>query len=93
MTLFSKLFIAHLVGDWLLQTEATIPWGNLIMFAGALTHLGQQDAWLRSGVRYPLGLGWHWSLGVDIFGGLEDSYFGEWRSNDRIYTVFIWRMG
>jgi len=79
--------------DWLLQGDARVPLGLVTLFTGAKTHLGQGDIWVRAGARLQVGRGASLDLGGDAFGGGDLSYFGEWRTNNRVYTVFNWEIG
>ena len=38
--------------------------------------------------------GWTWGVGVDVIGGPSDSFFGVYRSNDRLRTAltFDWKL-
>lgn len=79
-------------GETLLQLDAKVPFLGIVWFSGAKTHVRHRDLWLRCGVRVPIGNQMSIDGGTDIFSGGENSYFGEWRTNDRFYAVFRWEI-
>lgn len=76
--------------DELVQFELQYPLSVCTPYAGIKRHLGLEGTWLRAGLRASLGSAWSFDLGSDIFAGGEESYFGEWRTNDRVYGVLRW---
>lgn len=79
--------------DWLAQADALAPLGNFTLHTGAKRHLKQTDLWWRSGVRYALSREADLDLATDLFAGPDRSYFGEWRTNDRVSLVLRWEVG
>jgi hypothetical protein len=63
-------------------------------YAGAKTHLRPELSgnWLRAGVekKFAEGRG-SIDVGTDLFAGTSSSFFGEWRTNDRLYLTLSWR--
>ncbi len=79
--------------EWLVQSDLCIPIGSVTPYAGWKHHLSKGDFWFYGGIRWAatrnLGLG----LGADLFAGGDDTYFGEWRTNDRLSFVLRWEIG
>jgi hypothetical protein len=78
--------------DLLAQGHGRVAIGDFEPFAGFKTHLRTSDAWLNGGVRYAMTAKTKVELGTDVFSGGANSYFGEWRANDRVYLVVQWRV-
>lgn len=76
--------------DLLAQADLKIPIYSVTLYGGVKRHLHQEDLWLRSGVRLYLLKKLSLDMGMDLFGGGDLSYFGEWRTNDRIYSMLAW---
>lgn len=76
--------------DLLGQLDLRIPIQDFQLSAGAKHHLRQDDLWLRAGVGYQMNRSLSFQSNLDIFAGPDASYFGEWRSNDRISLVMQW---
>ncbi|MCM2324031.1 MAG: hypothetical protein NDJ90_12295 [Oligoflexia bacterium] len=82
------LFLEHLV-----QGEIRASFRAFSGSLGAMSHLGQGDLWLRAGVTHPVSDRGNVRLGFDIFSGPDGSYFGEWRTNDRLFLNLEWQVG
>lgn len=76
--------------DLLGQADLSVPISIVTLYGGIKRHLRQDDMWVRSGVRLQLMKKLSLDTGMDLFGGSDLSYFGEWRTNDRIYSTLAW---
>ena len=82
--------------EMLLQADAKLLLGVLkhpiLVLGGIKTHLRQNDLWTR--VQLQTGMGAHagLDLGFDLFSGGDLSYFGEWRTNSRIFAAMRWQL-
>ena len=65
------------------RSHPSEPWVAAI---GAKTQLSHPySTWISSTVTYlPLASHWKWQLCAELFGGSSGTYFGEWRTNDRL---------
>ena len=80
--------------DHLLQTEALVPvTPKLQWLSGAKVHLTQNGVWLRTSLLLHTGKKLTMSFGGEAFSGNESAYFGEWRTNDRLWVGMEWRVG
>jgi hypothetical protein len=79
-------------GEHLVQLELRLPIKNIEFATGLKSHAERYDMWVRNRVRLNLGKKKNTSLevGNDLFAGANNTYFGEWRSNDRIYFAINW---
>jgi hypothetical protein len=77
--------------DRLAQAELTLSAGQWQWYGGAKVHLTQDGAWLRSGIGWLATRELRLDLGGDVFGGGDSAWFGEWRTNDRIFLNLTWR--
>ncbi len=77
--------------EWLLQADVQLILSKLTWYGGIKQHLERWGQWIRSGVKFQLWRQASVDLSLDIFGGNEQSYYGEWRTNDRASAVFTWR--
>jgi len=84
-------------------------YADLLLQASLSPHFGEREQWSpyaklkrqlhQDGVWINCGLTYIWSQemsidnGIDLFGGDQNAYYGEWRTNDRIYLNFTWRTG
>jgi len=82
-----------LYGAWLAQTELRVPFGDFWTYFGWKHHLHLGDRWLQAGIGW--GVTSHLTLDLrgDIFAGSDQSYFGEWRTNDRVGLLMRWELG
>lgn len=76
--------------DLLAQAQLKLPMDTVTLYTGVKRHLSQEDFWILVGVRTPLMNKMYLDSGLDLFSGSESSYFGEWRTNDRISFVLSW---
>lgn len=79
--------------DHLVQFEGRIPTSFCTLYGGTKHNIYSNSSWLRGGVRSAVTDSLNVDFGVDLFTGDHDTYFGEWRSNDRIYLGINWRLG
>lgn len=77
----------------LFQGEVRIPGSALEGFLGSRVHLKGSDLWVYGGIRSRLSGEVSLDVGADVFAGSESTYFGEWRTNDRLYAVLTWGLG
>lgn len=77
----------------LLQVDAKLPASFATFYGGAKWHFTTGGAWIRAGVRSDITKTLGVDLGTDLFVGGRDSFFGEWRTNDRVYLGLTWRLG
>lgn len=82
-----------LYGAWLAQTELHVPVGDFWTYFGWKHHLHQGDRWLQAGIGWNVTSHVALDLRGDIFAGSDQSYFGEWRTNDRVGILLRWELG
>lgn len=59
-------------------------------FAGYKVHIVNGGNWTRGGLRFSFSDRAHLDVGADMFVGGAETYFGEWRSNDRLFAALNW---
>jgi len=81
-------------GAWLirLDSEFHLPFLNLKLYGGWYQHWLKKDSWMRAAISVPLSQSAQLNLGTDIFSGDPSTYFGEWRTNDRLFAVLQWEI-
>lgn len=77
----------------LFQAEGRIPTSFATFYGGTKYHLMTRGTWVRGGVRVPLTPSLDVDSGMDVFVGDKNTYFGDWRGNDRVYLGINWRVG
>ncbi|MBL7714940.1 MAG: hypothetical protein JNL01_05690 [Bdellovibrionales bacterium] len=64
-------------------------WG---LFGGFKVDPVEHDSWVRLVSKHPISARAQLDFGAEAFAGSEGTYFSEWRTNDRIYVAFTWRL-
>lgn len=93
MNEYSPQKVVGAYGEWLLSAGLHFKLGVFELYSGLMTHLTQSDLWARAAIQYPIEKNMTLNFGTDIFTGNEQSYFGEWRTNDRLFMLFQWQVG
>jgi hypothetical protein len=79
--------------DHLIQFEGRIPTSFCTIYGGTKHHIFSNGSWIRGGVRTEVSDSLNIDFGADVFTGDSNTYFGEWRSNDRVFLGINWRLG
>jgi hypothetical protein len=78
---------------WLAQLDSSITlFSNFQIYSGVKYHIVQKDFWFRFSIGTPISKQFSLQSGIDIFSGVDKSYFGEWRTNDRLFVSLIWQL-
>ncbi len=66
---------------------------SLTWLGGIKYHFQQQGTWLRTQLLWKARRNFAVHVGGEAFGGGVNAYFGEWRTNDRVWIGVQWGMG
>jgi hypothetical protein len=78
----------------LMQAEADLRLSDSwSLLSGIKQHLQESGTWLRSRLEWKASAPLSLDVGAELFGGGDQSYFGEWRTNDRVFFGLNWRFG
>lgn len=64
-------------------------WG---IFGGFKYDPLEGDSWIRFVSKHPISNRAQLDFGAEAFAGSDNTYFSEWRTNDRVYVAFTWRL-